>query len=160
MVIAAILIATPVFADEYRKWTDEKTGKTIDARVRDKRSDNTAVEVEKRGGGTVWLQAERLVQGDKNYIKLWMKAEDHLTARVVGSGSGRKRVKITAKAGLKTMKVYAYYSETSKRPLVVRTIQKGKEIEFEFEGLTNYRVVAKWGKKVVDKETFKKKTGL
>jgi len=144
--------------DEYRVWTDLKTAKTIRAKILAKNIGNSKVQVRTEDGRVVWLKSERLTGADNEYLRAWTKWPAKITARVIASRKGYKKLKVVARAGNQGLKVEALQLDQEK-PLV-KYVAAGKEITFVYSAPSVYWVRGYEGNKLVEEETSKKKTGL
>ena len=150
-------------AEGYRKWTEAETKRQIDAKIVDKKLDDSEAKLLMRNGKVIWMSAERLVPEDQKYIKDWFKPVDHISARVVGSSKGRKKVKVTAMAGYRPLIVKAYWKDKGSQPEgypKVYKLKKGEEKTFTYEASNEYVVKGWSGKELVDEEAWNTKTGL
>jgi len=156
--LIGLITSSNTFAEDFRTWTQDRTKRTIVAKITDKKMDDSAARLRTRAGRYVWLQSSDLIPADQDYIKKWVKPIDRLTVRVVGSSRGRKKLEVVAQAGPKTMKVQG------KRPRPQRPIEyevaAGKSFKFEFWAPREYWVRAYESGKLVEEETDKTKTGL
>lgn len=170
ILIALFVFSLSISAAEYRLWFDAKTNKSITAETLDKRLDNSEVKVRIKGGRIVWIKTARLCAEDIEFVKSWVKPVDHLTARVVGfRRGGIKKLKITAQAGGKDMKVVIYktaHDGLTKTELLspgeVREIVIEVRSDYEvkaWEGETDVDGDVVWGD-LVDEESHRRKTGL
>ena len=156
---ALIAASLSIGSAEIRTWTETETKREIIAEITDKKLDGSEAQLRLRNGKTVWIKAQRLIEDDQEYIKKWIKLVDHLKARVVGSGKGTKKVKVTALAGSRNLKIVAQQSPGDQLP-IVRTLKPGEKVEFTYDASNNYVVKAWDGKDMVDEERWDKKTGL
>lgn len=145
-------------AESYRKWTEASTKRSIVAKIKDKKLDNSEAQLLTKQGKVMWFKSEDLVSEDQVYIKKWVKPVDHLTVKVIGSKKGGKKLEVTAVAGSQAMKVRCHRGR-HKKPLE-KKLKVGQTITFEYWAPREYWVRAFYGKKMVDEETEKSKTGL
>ncbi len=154
----------------YRLWTQQHTGKQIEGRVKDKKLNGSEVLiVRKSDGRSVWLDAQDLVEADREYIKLWVRPESQVTARVTASGRpGWKKVRVTIISGTEDLEVKITgrlpgphrFIAGLPRPPFSRKVGKGQTVEFEFACGAVYAVEALENGTRVDMETDKIKTAL
>lgn len=151
-------------AEDYRTWTDEETGRTLEAVMIRKNSTSESAQVRTRADKTFWLKAAKLIEEDREYIKLWVKPEEHLTARIAKSGKKGRTIEVVAKAGSKPMEIKAYWrDEVNRQPIGyprVYKLKKGENRTFTYNAGKRYLVRAFWDGKLVDEEAWNSKTGL
>lgn len=148
-----------VETENLRKWTESESKKVIEARIVDKTSDNAKARLEFAGGTQVWVEASRLSEKDKEYIRKWIKPIKHITARVVGSSKGGKKISVTVKAGSRHLSVSAYRYPGDRKP-IKKKLKPGGEVAFTYTASNRYIVKAWSGGKLVDRESWDSKTGL
>ena len=150
-------------AENYRKWTDAETKQKTEAKIVDKKPDDSEAKLFMRNGKEVWMRKDRLVQEDQEYIENWIYPVDHISARVVGSGKGKKKVEVTAIAGSMPLVVKAFWKDLGKQPKgypKVYKLKKGEQKRFTYEASNKYVVKAWSGRNLVDAEAWNTKTGL
>lgn len=160
MILAAGLTAR---AENFRKWTEAESKRQIEAKIVGKRLDGSQANLRMRDGKSVWIETERLIEGDQEYIRNWVKPVDHITARVKGFGKGWKTIEVTAVAGSGPLTVKAYWTAQGEQPKgypKVFKLGKGEESTFTYKASDEYTVKAWSGKELVDEERWDSKTGL
>ncbi len=158
-----LVTVTGLYADEYRKWTEAETKRQIEAQIVDKKFDDSQAKLIFRDGKVVWMNTIGLIPEDQKYIKNWVVPIVHITARVVGSSKGRKKVEVTAIAGSRKLTVKAFWNEKATQPkgyTITRELKIGEKITFIYEASNEYVVKGWSGKELVDEESWNKKTGL
>jgi hypothetical protein len=161
--IILLLVITRTYAEDYRKWTEAESKRQIEAKIVDKKLDDSEARLLMRDGKALWMTKERLIPEDQKYIEDWIKPVDHITARVVGSGKGRKKVEVTAVAGSRPLVVKAFWRDSGEQPKgypKVYNLKKGEEKTFTYEASNEYIVRGWSGKDLVDEEGWNTKTGL
>lgn len=166
--IRVFLIALSIFgcltglrAGEFRKWTEAETERVIYAMIIDKKLDDSEARLSKRGGKSFWIAKDKLIEEDQKYIEEWVKPVKHITARVIASGNGGKKVEVTAVAGSKDMTVKAYWDGKKKQPKgypKIYEVKKGEELKFTYKAGNKYTVKGFYGDEVVDEESWDSKT--
>lgn len=78
-------------ANVWHKFTEAKTGKTVVAKVAEKKPDNSKVRIVLKKGGTMWLNVDRFSGPDIEYIKAWELTDLRLEANTVASARSRTR---------------------------------------------------------------------
>ena len=146
------------FASGYRTWTEAVTGRTLEAKITDKKFDNSSAKLFTKKGKSMWIEVKKFIPKDQEYIKKWVKPIDHLTVRVVGTKKGQKKLKVEAVSGSQAMKV-VYYRPGRKRN-IVKHLKVGESLTIEYWTSRKYWVRAYNGKTLVEEETDKRKTGL
>ena len=160
-----LLIATltGVRAEKYRKWTESDSKRQIEAKIIDKKLDDSEAKFLTSTGKRIWIDKGKLIPEDRKYIENWVKPVDHISARVVGSGKGWKNVKIVAVAGSRPLVVKAYWREIGKQkkgyPKVFK-LKKGEEKTVVCRVGNNYTVKGFVGRELVEEEKWNRKTGL
>ena len=158
---ALLLLITAVtcHASEFRTWTQQETGRTIEAKITEKSADHKKAKVVTRKGKVFWLKAPDLSKADQNYIIDWFPPVDHLTCRVVKTKNGTKTVRatVTATKDPVTLRIGPHPTTGEYHRLHV---PKGKTITMDFlcESKYDATVTSKAG--VLDQESALKKTGL
>ena len=152
------------FGDEedkpsYRLWTDEESKRTIEGYITDKHRDGTSVEIRKKEGGHIWIPIAMLIKKDQEYAQKWVKAANSIsvTNKVIKNG-GYRVIRVRALAGLKDMSVKVQLGENGK--IVTKKVKSGKTLDFQIEVYKGFSVSGYHGKKLIDRETALKKTGL
>ena len=161
MVFLAAVMGTK--AEDYRQWTEAETKRQIEAKIVDKKLDDSEAELVMRNGTSVWMKKDRLIAEDQKYIENWVKPVDHITARVVGSGQGWKKVEVTAVAGSKPLVVKAFWRGWGRQPRgypKVYKLKKGETKTFTYRGGNKYVVRGFYGNEKVDEESWDSKSGL
>ena len=163
--IAMLLLATlaGLRAEDYRKWTEDETKQQIKAKMISKNLDGSEAKLLMLNGKIVSMSKSRLIAKDQDYFENWVDPEDHISARVVGSGKGWKSVKIAAVAGNNSLVVKVFWRDSGKQPKgypKVYKLKKGQEKTFTCKVSNDYKVQGFSGKKLVDEERWNKKTGL
>lgn len=141
-----------------RKWTDTK-GRSIEGTLVSKTE--TAASVQLASGKTVVIPLSSLDEESKSYVVSWVKDipnQDLVSARVVGSGNGKKTIEVAAKAGKSDLEVRA--TSPSLANPITRTVKAGQSITFKFQVEDEYTVTGSIAGEVVDTEDSRKKTGL
>ncbi|MFU8772596.1 MAG: hypothetical protein ACNA8H_09280 [Anaerolineales bacterium] len=121
------------------------------------------VRVLMRSGKTVWLRKDRLIPEDQRFIDNWIKPVDHISARIVGSSKGKKKVMITAMAGSRPLVVKAFWRDSGSQPKgypIVYNLKEGEKKTFTYEASNKYVVKGWSGNELVDEEAWNSKTGL
>ncbi|MGA0900656.1 MAG: hypothetical protein ACO3SO_09650 [Luteolibacter sp.] len=161
--IILLLPLTRIYADDFRKWTEAESKRQIEAKIVDKKLDDSEAKLLMRNGKAIWMSKDRLIPEDQKYIEIRIKPVDHISARVVGSGKGRKKVEVTAVAGSRPLVVKAFWKDSGKQPKgypKVYKLKKGEEKTFTYEASNEYIVRGWSGKDLVDEEGWNTKTGL
>lgn len=160
IVLAAGFCSGALAKEPLREWTDEATGRVIEAELVGKSKDAKRISLRLATGRRVDVEISRLAKKDKTYATSWILAANQITARVVGSGKGWKKVKVTATASTKGGTVYAYYYDNSYLAQT-RRLSPGQTITFEYQARKNYHVRFVDSDGVTkDEESWKKKTGI
>jgi hypothetical protein len=162
LLLTLIVSALCSHAEDFRKWTDAESTRQIDAKIVDKKLDNSEAKLLMRDGSSLWLKTARFVKDDQMYIERWVKPVDHITARIVAFGDGWKKIEVTAVAGSRPLTVKAYWGtgkEPKGYPKVVK-LKRGEEKSFTYKASNKYRVKGWAGDELVDEERWDTKTGL
>ena len=165
---ALLLFSSGARSEPIRIWTEQETKRKLEARITDKNLSGRRIKVISKSGETHWLELGNLIQKDQEYARNWVKPINHLTVSVVGSRratakekrkgiKGWKKLKIVVVAGAAPIKIQA--SRLKKNP-IEKKLKAGETITFEHWTGRKYWVRAWHGKKLVDEETDRKKTGL
>ena len=160
LVIAALSLVAR--AEEFRIWTQKETGRTLEAKMLDKRVDNSEAKLLMKNGRAVWVKSKTLSDQDQEYIKNWVReAKDILSARVIGSKrGGRKHVEVTVVANAKPLKIVCYGTATATGDAALtKDVEANGKAVFDFWSGVKYRVEAWSGNELVDVETNARKTG-
>ena len=150
-------------AEDFRKWTEAETKRQIEAKIVDKKLDDSGAKLLIKNGKAIWISADKLIPEDQKYIENWIKPVDHISARVVGSGKGWKKVEVTAVAGSRPLTVRAFWKDSGSQPKgypIVYKLKKGEEKTFTYKASNKYIVRARAGEDLVDEEGWNTKTGL
>ena len=161
--IVLLLLALPLAAsgaEPFRIWTEAESGREIEAFLSDVKPDKSQVRLVGKNGKAFWIDTGRLVKADQDLVKKWVKPMDHLSARVIASGDGWKRIEVKAEAGTQPLKVVARRRIGDRTPAVVKNIKPGGRVEFTYKASNEYIVKVYAGKKVVETESWKTKKGL
>jgi len=152
------LMLSNLYAEAFRTWTEAETKRTIIAKIKDKKIDDSEAHVLTKDGKSIWLKSVELIKKDQEYIKKWVKPVDHLSVRVVGFKKGSKKLEVIAVAGSQAMKVRG--RRPGKKKPIERKLAAGETLKFEYWAPREYWVRAFYGKKMIEEETDKSKTGL
>ena len=156
-----LITITTATASEYRLWFDAKTGRSIQAAIVDKNTDEAKLRL-KRTGKAVWVKTARLAEEDQRFIASWIKPRKVLTVRLAGSKKGGyKKIRVKTVAGNSAVKV----NVTSRGyRTTTYTVDAGTTSEAVYTVKDAYIVTAsanngsEWI--TIDTETNKRKTGL
>ncbi|MBN8459885.1 MAG: hypothetical protein J0M04_18810 [Verrucomicrobia bacterium] len=75
---------------EDRDWTDEKTKRVIKGEIVDKKPDSSAALIRLAASEkTHWIQAARLIEADREYIRAWKVPVKHLSATYKRDEAGK-----------------------------------------------------------------------
>jgi hypothetical protein len=144
LLITALLVSSAFAADEYRNWTQAKTGKKIEAKLLDKSPDDVKVQLCTKDGKAYWMQASSLVEADWNIIRDWKKKPlgfDALTVRVIGKpGTGKKSISCVAKTWEKSATMTVYISKSSQLTATVETLEPYGTVSWSGKVNNEYRV--------------------
>jgi len=143
-------------------WTEADGKRKIEACIIDKGLDGGGARLALRNGKTFWIEAEKLSKMDREYIRDWVKPMDHITAKLIGSGKGRKKVKVKIVAGTQDLVIKAYYTEKKKQPKgypKIFNVKRGETSEFTYTAGNDYIIKAFHNKKEIEFESWRKKTG-
>ena len=149
--------------EPFRQWKEADGKRSIEAKIVDKRLDDTAARLVLKGGKSLWIEAKVLIKEDQDYIKNWIKRTKHIKAKPVAMGKGWKRIKIEATAGSRDLVVKAYWRSKGKQPKgypKVFKLKKGEEKIIEVKVGPEYMVRGYHKKEIVDEEKWNTKTGL
>ena len=151
-------------ADDFRTWTQQATGKTISAKIIDKKPDDSAAHLNLKNGKCVWVKTESLGWEDKEFIEAWKKMPlgfHFLTVTLSGTKvqkGGYKMINVVARSHDEPLicKVYASVSDESPEEFEVAS---GSTSKLTFEVRHNYRVTLEdEDGELIDEETSRKKT--
>lgn len=158
-ILVLILLGTGVLAADFRTWTQAASGRTIEAKMTDRKKDYSEAKVVTRAGKVHWLKAVNLVKVDRDYILKWEPEIDHLSVRVVGTRKGQKTIEITAEAGNDEIEIHVHYSSAG-GATHIQKIKPHTDWTGEQVVSTKYRVVAKDRKgKILDEASWNRKGG-
>ena len=142
----------------FREWQskDDKK-KTIKAAIIAKSLDGKKLQFRFEDRNAFWYEADKFADKHQNYFKNWVKPREHLAVLLKKHGSG-KLVKIIATAGSQKLRVdcYSHYKGKVK---MTRWVEPGQSKNFDFKASNEYVIKAYWGKRLVDKESWIRKTG-
>lgn len=160
IVFLLLCFGVSLSASEFRTWTQAASGRTLEAKMTDRKKDYSEAKVVTRAGKVHWLKAIDLVKEDRDYILKWEPEIDHLSVRVVGSRKGQKTIEITAEAGNDEIDIQVYYSDSGG---VTRVVKVKPHTDWTGEEVVSakYRVVARDRKgKILDEASWNRKGGL
>jgi len=150
------------FGDSFREWTQLGSGKTITAKIIDKKDDNSAVLLTMKNGKSPWVKTVDLVQEDRDFIVEWKKMPigfHFLTVTMSGKRQGgNKMITVVARSHDKPVvcKVYSGATGGHKDKFTVPT---GSTSNLDFSVGRDYRVTLEDEEgEIIDEETSKKKT--
>ena len=161
LLMLLLAMALPVSAEEFRTWTN-MNGQKIEARIIDKKPDNSEARLSMKTGKSPWVKSATLSKEDVEYITAWKKKPmgfAYLTVTTASTeGNGYRTIHIVASAHDKPLitSVWKYASQSSPAK---KTIPAGKTLEWDATVRADFRVsIATEDGEVMDEETLSKKT--
>jgi hypothetical protein len=164
LALISATFATFASADDFRIWTQQATGKTISAKIIDKKSDNSAARLNMKNGKCVWLKTEGLVWQDRDFVAAWKKMPlgfHFLTVTLSGTKvqkGGYKMINVVARSHDEPLICKVYSSVSDGRPEEFE-VASGSTSNLTFKVRHNYLVTLEdEGGELIDEETSRKKT--
>ena len=160
IVFLLLCFGVSLSASEFRTWSQAASGRTLEAKMTDRKKDYSEAKVVTRAGKVHWLKAIDLVKEDRDYILKWEPEIDHLSVRTIGTRKGQKTIEITAEAGNDEIAIHVYYSSEGGVSHIER-IKPHSNWKGEQVVSSKYRVVARDQKgKILDEASWNRKGGL
>jgi|GEM_PF-5881051 len=87
-IIASIVFASNLVClkgEEFRVWMEVASGKKIEAKIMEKRADNSEIRIMLKNLQSNWIQVNRLSPDDQDYVKNWIVKDVKLNVQTVAT---------------------------------------------------------------------------
>jgi len=165
-ILSILLLSASLFASGTRTFTDEESGRTLEASLVGKSPKGDKVTLRLDNGRVVTVETKRLVEADRTYIDRWMNPRDQVTCRVDGKPfDGYKHVTVQAEAGpgTATLVIHPGVFEFGTRTVIPfkKEMKAGESFSQRLVLPNKYTVtLTNESGATLDQETHGKKTGV
>jgi len=166
IILILLCLCSPLFASQFRTFTDEESSRTLKAILVGKSPGGEKITLRLESGRVVTVETKRLIEADRIYVERWITPHDQLTCRVDGKPfRGYKSVTVQAKAGPEnaTLNIEpGVYDQTTRMINPFKTdLKAGETFSQSFVLPNKYTVtLSRQSGGVIDQESHARKTGM